>query len=68
LVANRPPPPERPVIVHGDLRLGNLVVGEEGIRAVIDWGLVHLGDRLEDLAWVCTKLFAAAANPRHLSR
>lgn len=55
LVAWRPAPPERPAIVHGDLRLGNLVVGTEGLRAVIDWELVHLGDPLEDLAWVCTK-------------
>jgi aminoglycoside phosphotransferase (APT) family kinase protein len=55
LVAHRPPSPARPAIVHGDFRLGNLVVGADGLRAVIDWELVHLGDPLEDLGWVCVK-------------
>jgi aminoglycoside phosphotransferase (APT) family kinase protein len=43
------------VVVHGDLRLGNVLVGPDGLRAVIDWELVHLGDPVEDLAWLCVK-------------
>jgi aminoglycoside phosphotransferase (APT) family kinase protein len=54
LVANRPVATES-VIVHGDLRLGNLLVDEVGLAAVIDWELVHQGDPLEDLAWICVK-------------
>lgn len=54
LLANRPPPSGR-VIVHGDLRLGNIIVGPGGLNAAIDWELVHIGDPLEDLAWLCTK-------------
>ncbi len=54
LAANRPPSAGR-VIVHGDLRLGNIIVDAEGLRAAIDWELVHLGDPLEDLAWLCVK-------------
>ena len=54
LEANRPPT-TRKVIVHGDLRLGNLIVDEHGLTAAIDWELAHLGDPLEDLAWVCVK-------------
>ena len=50
-----PPPPRRPVIVHGDLRLGNLIVGQDGLRAVIDWELVHVGSPAEDLGWLCVK-------------
>jgi aminoglycoside phosphotransferase (APT) family kinase protein len=50
-----PPPPRRPVIVHGDLRLGNLIVGPDGLRAVIDWELVHVGNPAEDLGWLCVK-------------
>jgi aminoglycoside phosphotransferase (APT) family kinase protein len=42
-------------VVHGDFRLGNVVVGEEGLRAVLDWELAHLGDPLEDLGWLCVK-------------
>jgi aminoglycoside phosphotransferase (APT) family kinase protein len=49
-------PAERePALVHGDFRLGNLVVGTEGIRAVLDWEAAHAGDPLEDLGWLCVK-------------
>jgi len=40
-------------LVHGDFRNGNLVVGPEGIRAVLDWELTHVGDPAEDLGWLC---------------
>ena len=42
-------------IVHGDFRLGNVMVGPEGLRAVLDWELAHLGDPMEDLGWLCVK-------------
>lgn len=42
-------------LVHGDYRMGNVVVGPEGLRAVLDWELAHVGDPHEDLAWMCTK-------------
>ena len=32
-----------------------MIVGPDGLRAVIDWELAHLGDPLEDLAWLCVK-------------
>ena len=51
---NRPPPVDRGV-VHGDFRLGNVIVGDEGLRAVLDWELVHIGDPMEDLGWMCVK-------------
>jgi aminoglycoside phosphotransferase (APT) family kinase protein len=50
-----PPPARGPVLVHGDLRLGNLIVGPDGLRAVIDWELVHTGSPAEDLGWLCVK-------------
>ena len=55
LETHRPDPPERAVIVHGDLRLGNVLVGPDGLTAVLDWELLHLGDPVEDLAWVCVR-------------
>jgi len=60
LEANRPPP-TRLAIVHGDFRLGNLIVGTEGLRAVLDWELVHLGDPMEDLGWFCSKAWRFGA-------
>lgn len=48
-----PADPAEPVLVHGDFRNGNLIVGPDGVRAVLDWEVAHLGDPMEDLAWVC---------------
>jgi aminoglycoside phosphotransferase (APT) family kinase protein len=54
LDGNRPPSIGDGV-VHGDFRLGNLIVDGDGLRAVLDWELVHLGDPMEDLGWLCVK-------------
>ena len=54
LEAHRPAP-RPPVLVHGDFRLGNLMVAADGLRAVLDWELAHLGDPMEDLGWLCVK-------------
>jgi aminoglycoside phosphotransferase (APT) family kinase protein len=43
---------ETPRLVHGDFRNGNLIIGIDGIRAVLDWELAHLGDPAEDLGWI----------------
>lgn len=45
--------PERSEVclVHGDYRLGNVMFGVEGIRAILDWELAHWGDPLEDISW-----------------
>ncbi len=45
--------PVPPVFLHGDFRMGNLMVGEGGLAAVLDWELAHLGDAHEDLVWGC---------------
>ena len=47
------PEPLGPVLVHGDFRLGNLMVDETGLAAVLDWELAHIGDPREDLGWLC---------------
>jgi len=47
--------------VHGDFRNGNLVVGPDGLRAVLDWELAHLGDPVEDLAWLCLRAWRFGA-------
>ncbi len=47
------PAPAPLVLVHGDFRMGNLMVGPDGIAAVLDWELAHIGDAHEDLAWGC---------------
>jgi aminoglycoside phosphotransferase (APT) family kinase protein len=42
-----------PRLIHGDFRLGNLLVGPEGVTAVLDWELACLDDPAMDLAWMC---------------
>lgn len=49
------PAPAPPVLVHGDFRVGNLMVTPQGIAAVLDWECAHIGSRWEDLGWLCTR-------------
>lgn len=39
-------------IVHGDYRLGNMIVGARSVRAVLDWELCTLGDPLADVGYL----------------
>ena len=48
-----PGPSDQVTLVHGDFRHGNLIIGSDGVRAVLDWELAHVGDPMEDLGWVC---------------
>jgi aminoglycoside phosphotransferase (APT) family kinase protein len=51
LDAHRPDPvPD--VLLHGDFRIGNVIVDEHGLAAVLDWELAHIGDPREDLGWL----------------
>ena len=54
LARDHDPGPSRAVtLVHGDFRHGNLIIGPDGVRAVLDWELAHFGDPMEDLGWIC---------------
>jgi aminoglycoside phosphotransferase len=39
-------------LVHGDAGPGNFLFQGPRLQALIDWELAHLGDPLEDLAWM----------------
>jgi aminoglycoside phosphotransferase (APT) family kinase protein len=60
LAANRPPPTP-PRLVHGDFRMGNVIVDDSGLAAVLDWELVHIGEVYEDLAWFCIRAWRFGA-------
>jgi aminoglycoside phosphotransferase (APT) family kinase protein len=51
----RAPGCSAPVLVHGDFRVGNLMVGPAGLVGVFDWEFAHVGDPAEDLAWPCVR-------------
>ena len=47
------PDPDGPVaLVHGDAGPGNFLFEHGRMTALIDWELAHLGDPMEDLAWL----------------
>jgi aminoglycoside phosphotransferase (APT) family kinase protein len=45
------PPSREPVVVHGDYRIGNVVVGPDGLRGVLDWEFAHVDDPVRDVAF-----------------
>ncbi|HWO93824.1 MAG TPA: phosphotransferase family protein [Dehalococcoidia bacterium] len=59
-----PPTAERISLVHGDYRTGNYLVTHDGITAVLDWEMAHLGDPMEDLGWTCMRFWRWARDDR----
>ncbi len=59
------PKTSRKTLIHGDCRIGNVIFGPEGVRAILDWELAQIGDPMEDLGWMCTRAwrFGADHNP-----
>lgn len=54
------------VLVHGDYRNGNFVVGHQGLAGVLDWELASCGNRYEDLGWLCVKSWRFGAVDREV--
>lgn len=49
------PTTARITFIHGDFRIGNLLVDESGLAAVIDWEFAHIGDPCEELGYLCLR-------------
>jgi aminoglycoside phosphotransferase (APT) family kinase protein len=49
------PPSREPVVVHGDYRIGNVVVGPDGLRGVLDWEFAHVDDPVRDVAFALVR-------------
>jgi aminoglycoside phosphotransferase (APT) family kinase protein len=54
---HRPTEPARLTIIHTDVRNGNIIVGPDGLRAILDWEGSRLGDPMEDVAWPQTRMW-----------
>ncbi len=52
LKRNKPVAPAISVI-HGDYRTGNFLFDDRNITSILDWEMVHLGDPMEDVGWLC---------------
>jgi aminoglycoside phosphotransferase (APT) family kinase protein len=57
LERHAPSEPARRTIVHTDIRTGNIIVGDDGLRAILDWEGTRIGDPMEDLAWPCQRMW-----------
>lgn len=62
-LADHRPDPRPTRVVHGDFRLGNLIVDRGGLVLVLDWELAHLGDPIEDLGWLCVRAWRFGGRP-----
>lgn len=56
------PKKTRENLVHGDFRNGNLMLTANGINAVLDWELAHIGDPIRDLGWLCVNSWRYGAS------
>jgi aminoglycoside phosphotransferase (APT) family kinase protein len=70
--AQRMPQERESVLAHGDYRLDNAVLGDDGdVRAMLDWELCTVGDPLADVGLMIVywnELGAAARRPHALFR
>ena len=67
LARNHPAPPAQPAIVHTDIRNGNIIVGSDGLRAVLDWeGAQRFGDPMRDAAWSALRMWRFRQDDREI--
>jgi aminoglycoside phosphotransferase (APT) family kinase protein len=57
-VAENEPAEERLGVVHGDYRVGNMLIGDGRVTAILDWELAFLGDVRFDLGYISTDYIA----------
>ncbi|HZZ45625.1 MAG TPA: phosphotransferase family protein [Pseudonocardia sp.] len=57
-VLTRDPGPCSPSLVHADFRIGNILLADDRVSAVIDWELAYLGDPLFDLGYAAMPYYA----------
>jgi aminoglycoside phosphotransferase (APT) family kinase protein len=60
-----PAPPDL-CFIHGDFRVGNLLVDQNGLAAVIDWEFGHIGDPHEEIGYVCMRDWRFGADHLHM--
>lgn len=65
-VRERLPDARELAFCHGDFRIGNVAVDEQGLVAVLDWEFAHVGDPVEDVAWPLVRAWRFGADDRRL--
>src|SRR5438876_1619612 len=64
----RAPERSETVVLHGDLRVGNLAVTATGLGHVLDWEFGHRGDPAEDVAWPLVRAWRFGVDQLRLGR
>ncbi|MEU1205135.1 phosphotransferase family protein [Nocardia sp. NPDC005825] len=65
LARQLPAAPDRRTLLHTDIRNGNLIVGPDGLRAVLDWeGARRFGDPMRDAAWSALRMWRFGVDDR----
>jgi aminoglycoside phosphotransferase (APT) family kinase protein len=60
------PPSSGFTLVHGDFRIGNLMISETDLIGVLDWEFAHVGDPAEDLAWTLIRAWRFGQDDKRL--
>jgi aminoglycoside phosphotransferase (APT) family kinase protein len=55
------------VLIHFDFRLGNFIVGEDGMVAVLDWEGARRGDPGEDMSWALLRAWRFGVDDKRLA-
>jgi aminoglycoside phosphotransferase (APT) family kinase protein len=55
------------VLIHADFRLGNFIIDERGIAAVLDWEVARRGDPAEDLSWALLRAWRFGVDDKRLA-
>jgi aminoglycoside phosphotransferase (APT) family kinase protein len=60
------PPPRPPVVSHGDYRIGNVVVDENGLVGILDWEFAHVDDPVRDLGFGLVRAWRFGVDDKRL--
>jgi aminoglycoside phosphotransferase (APT) family kinase protein len=65
-VRERLPEASELTFCHGDFRIGNFAVDQQGLVAVLDWEFAHVGDPVEDVAWPIVRAWRFGVDGKRL--
>jgi aminoglycoside phosphotransferase (APT) family kinase protein len=64
LECNAPDPLPTAVLLHNDFRVGNVMIGPDGVTGVLDWEFAAWGDARADFGWFCAPCWRFGARQR----
>lgn len=58
-------PPRRFALIHGDLRIDNILFGADGVVTIVDWQTIPVGNPLRDIAFLLSTSLSTADRRAH---